>query len=129
MGGGTRDGYGTMPQLGHMCLRDVPARYVAKLDHGGQLQNSVTDPQLILLGHDLARPETGRSWLSLQARNQPGQNLSAICGRFPIAAREWGSPSPASRGVRPQILPGRGPWDPTWVQPQRLSHSPHVPSQ
>lgn len=83
-------------------------------------------PSIQLLG-TLAYPEMGRSRLSLQVRNQPGRNIHATCGWFPMAAGERCSPSPAGGGVRPQNLPSRGLWEPTRVQPSRLTHSPHVP--
>lgn len=42
------------------------------------------------LGTPLARPEMGRSWLSLQVHNQPGQNFDATCGLFPTTGRPSG---------------------------------------
>lgn len=94
--GGTRDG--AMLQPGTRVLSGCPCWLPGKARLGRMAPKWGDSPLTQPLGTPLACPEMGRSWMSLQVHNQPGQNFAATRGLLPITDGQQGeepTPKPA----------------------------------
>ena len=118
---GTKDGHGAMLQPGTRVPSRCRCQLPGKAGPWRTAAKQGDSPSAQPLGTSSARPEMSRSRLSLQARDQPGRNLHATCGRFPMAAGEQCSPSPASRGGSdPKTCPAAGHGSPRGCSPNAL---------
>lgn len=107
-------------------LQDIPARRGWAKEDSSEMGRCI----LSLASWDIIGRSGDGQVPVVTADAQPARpKLHVTCGRFPTAAGEQSSPSPTGRGVRPQNPPSRGLRERTGVQPEHLTHSPHVPSQ
>lgn len=105
---------------GHPC----PER----LGCGGWLQNGEIHPQAGRLGRHQHIWRWAGPGCHCRCATSPAKT-SRHLRPVPHSCRGAEQPQPHQWGVGPQNPPSRGLREPTRVQPEHLTHSPHVPSQ
>lgn len=127
--GGTRDGHRVMLQSGSRVPSGCPCWLPGEAGPWRTALKRGDSPLTRPLGHHrhiqdgqdpVVTAGTQPAWPkpSCHQRTVPHHCRGAVRPQ----PHRWG-------GSKPQNLPGHGPWEPTWAQPSRLTHSPHVPSR